>query len=75
MDNALDGASYQLTRRGGFVASNTYAQTPRKKQTQYFLSAGSVLRNRYCGELFWIGAQGNHPVLRYSKPMFLGVKL
>lgn len=75
MDTALDGASYQLTRRGGFVASNTYAQTPRKKQTQYFLSAGSVLRNRYHGELFQIGAQGNHPVLRYSKPMFLGVKL
>lgn len=75
MDTALDGASYQLTRRGGFVVSNTYAQTPRKKQTQYFLSAGSVLRNRYCGELFRIGAQGNHPVLRYSKPMFLGVKL
>lgn len=75
MDGALDGASYQLIRRGGFVASNTYAQTPRKKQTQYFLSTGSVLRNRYSGELFRIGSQGNHPVFRYSKPMFLGVNL
>ena len=75
MDTALDGAYYQLTRRGGFVASNTYAPTPRKKQTQYFLSAGSVLKNRYRGEVYRIGAQGNHPVLRYSKPIFLGVNL
>ena len=55
--------------------SNTYAPTPRKKQTQYFLSAGSVLKNRYRGEVYRIGTQGNHPVLRYSKPIFLGVNL
>lgn len=75
MDTALDGASYQLTRRGGFVVSNTYADTPRKKLTQYFLSAGSVVTNRYSGDIYQIGFQGNHQVFRYSKPMFLGVTI
>lgn len=75
LDTALDGASYQLTRRGGFVCSNTYAQTPKKKMTQYYLSAGSVVKNRYGGEIYRIGTQGNHQVYRYSKPMFLGVTL
>lgn len=75
LDAALEGASYQLIRRAGFVASDTYSQTPRKKQTQFFLSAGSVLNHRFSGELYEIGFRGAHPVLRYSRPMFLGVAL
>ena len=75
LDAALDGAFYQLTRRAGFVASDTYAQMPRKKQTQYFLSAGSVLKRRFSGGLYQIGDSGAHPVYRFSRPVFLGVSL
>lgn len=75
LDTALDGAVYQLVRRAGFVASDTYAEAPRKKQTQHYLAAGSVVCNRFAGDVYEIGSYGNHPVYRYSKPMFLGVKL
>ena len=34
MEAVLADASYQLIRRAGFVASDTYADSPRKKQTQ-----------------------------------------
>ena len=75
LDSALDGAEYQLVRRAGFVASDAYADTPRKKQTQHYLAAGSVVRNRFSGDVYEIGVSGNHPVYRYGKPLFLGVKL
>jgi CRISPR-associated protein Csm4 len=76
MKNALQGAYYSIRRRGGFVQSNSYADTPRKKQTQFFLASGSVLRTRFAGGLYDVsGSAGNHPVYRYARPLFMGVKL
>lgn len=75
LDRVLPEAEYQLIRRAGFVASDTYAQSPRKKLTQYYLGAGAVMSVRFSGDVYEIGTCGSHPVYRYSKPMFLGVKL
>lgn len=75
LDNALEGAFYQLTRRSGFVQSDTFDETGRKKLTQMFLCAGSTFVNRFCGELYAVGTGGKHPVYRYGKPIFLGVNL
>ena len=76
LDCALDGAAYQLVRRSGFVFSETYAQQPRKKQVQYFLTAGSVVRHSFQGELYSVGSKDAiHPVYRYGKPLLLGVNL
>ena len=74
MDNALESASFQLVRRSGFMASDR-VETPLKKKTQYALSAGSVLQNRYQGALYDVGLSDVHPVYRYSKPIFMGVTL
>ena len=52
LDNALEGASFQLVRRSGFMASDR-VETPLKKKTQYALSAGSVLQNRYQRAFSW----------------------
>lgn len=46
-----------------------------KKQTQYFLAAGSVLQHPYQGKLYDVGTALPHPVYRYSKPLFMGVTL
>lgn len=73
LNAALDGASFQLCRRAGFIAAD--AEFPRKKQTQYYLSAGAVLKRRFEGDLYKIGDGPGHPVYRYSKPLFLGVPL
>lgn len=75
LESALEGASFQLIRRAGFVASDTYASSPRKKQTQHYLSPGSVVKTCFSGELYQIGDPCTHPVYRYSKPLFLGVNL
>lgn len=75
LDAALAGAGFQLVRRGGFVASDGYAPTPRKKKTQYFLAAGAVVRAPFSGDLYGVGTGGGHPVYRYGKPLFWEVPL
>ncbi len=73
LDAALDGAQYQLVRRGGFVQSEAFSDTQLKKQTQYFLASGAMLRRAFKGDLYQVGHGGNHPVYRYSIPLLLGV--
>ena len=75
LEQTLNGAYYQLIRRSGFVASDTYAETARKKKTQFFLAAGSVLPVRFRGDVYDVGQGMGHPVYRYGKPLFLGVDL
>ena len=71
----LPEAEYMLTRRAGFIQSSTYAQESRRKLSQWFLSAGSVLPGRFDSRLYEVGEAGHHPVYRLSAPLFLGVEL
>ena len=71
----LPEAEYMLTRRAGFVQSSSYAEESRKKTTQVFLAAGSVLPIRFDSVLYEVGEAGKHPVYRLSAPLFLGVEL
>ena len=73
LDRAMEGASFQMIRRGGFA--NASGDTFYKKQTQYFLTAGSLLRSRFDGALYQVGNSGSHPIFRYAVPIFLGVCL
>lgn len=75
MEDTLSDASFALIRRGGFVSSDTYAETARKKRTQYFLASGSVLTHRFDGDLYEVGCGGAHKVYRYGRPVLLGVNL
>lgn len=75
LDTALDGASFALVRRSGFVQSHTFADTARKKRTQYFLASGSVLLHPFTGDLYEVGGSGIHPVYRYGRPVLLGVTI
>lgn len=73
LENALDGAYYNIVRRGGFSWS-PYVDTF-KKQTQYYLVSGSVLKHTFEGDVFCVGENGKHDIYRYSKPIFMGVEL
>ncbi len=73
MERVLDGAMYQLVRRGGFVQSSSFAYNPVKKQTQFFLGAGAMLNKPFSGALYSVADSGTHAVFRYSKPIMLGV--
>lgn len=75
LESVLKDAAFQVVRRGGFVASDTYAKTPMKKKTQFFFRAGSIFSRRFEGDLYSVGSFGSHPVYRYAKPLFLGVDL
>lgn len=72
LESALEGASYNLIRRGGFVFSDKMKKLV-KKDTQFFFAAGSVFENRFIGAVYNVLENSEHPVYRYSKPIFLGV--
>lgn len=74
LDITMDGASYQLARRSGFIYTSSISNAV-KKRTQYFFASGSVFLRKFNGELFNVGRDLPHRVYRYSKPLFLGVKL
>ena len=71
MAPALAGATYRLVRRGGFVASATYAGSPLRKRDIYKLAAGSVFTTAFDGVLADVANGGAHPVYSYAKPIFL----
>lgn len=73
LDDVLENAQYQLVRRAGYVQSETFAASPDRKRTQYFLAAGAMLERPFRGALYTVAENGGHPVLRYAKPMTLGV--
>lgn len=73
LEKALEGARYLLKKRSGYVSSFSYADTLLKKRDFYSFAAGSVFKNRFEGDIFDVSQDGNHPVWRYAKPLFLAV--
>jgi len=73
LDSVMEGATYRLIKRSGFVASHTYAGTQRRKQDIYKFAAGSVFRRSFFGVVADVGRGGSHPVFSYAKPIFLAL--
>ena len=73
MERALEGATYLLQKRSGFVASENFADEARKKKDIYVFAAGSCFHSRFAGDIYDVSSGGNHPVYRYAKPLFMGV--
>lgn len=69
----LDGASYMLEKRSGFVASENYADEWRRKKDLYVFKAGSCFKNTFEGDIYDVSDKGRHPVYRYAKAMFIGI--
>ncbi|HPU62916.1 MAG TPA: type III-A CRISPR-associated RAMP protein Csm4 [Mobilitalea sp.] len=74
LKEVTEGSTYTLIRRGGFTQSANSSSYSVKKQTQYFFSSGSVFKKTFKGCVYNVAEKAGHPVYRYSKPMFLGVK-
>lgn len=73
MEKSLDGAMYLLEKRSGFIASETYANTLKKKKDLFCFKPGSVFTNTFAGDVYDVSIGGTHPVYRYAKPFFMGV--
>jgi CRISPR-associated protein Csm4 len=75
LEQALQGAAYQVMKRSGFIDSTDYAPEQRKHKNLYLLSAGSCFRQPFQGDIYNVAGTGNHPVYRYAQPLFLGVNV
>ena len=70
LDSVLEDAFYQIRKRGGFVASETYADEPLKKKEIYMVAAGATFAHKYDGDVYDVSVAGLHPVYHYGKPIF-----
>jgi len=75
LDEVIKESYFKLTRRGGFVQSQSYAENPIKKQVIHLISAGSCVKKRFKGDIFDVSINGTHPVFRMAKPLFMGVDI
>lgn len=73
LDSALEGSTYQLVKRSGFVASSEYADEWRKKKELFTFMSGSCFEQTFEGDIYDVADGGKHPVYRYAKPLFMGV--
>jgi CRISPR-associated protein Csm4 len=73
LKDVLDGASYKLIKRSGYVLSSTYSEKQLKKRDFYMFAPGSVFNKQFCGDIFDVSSNGTHPVYRYAKPMLIGM--
>lgn len=67
---ALEGSSYLLQKRSGFVLSENYAPEQRKKKDLFTMQAGSCFQHRFEGDIYDVAMGGSHPVYRYAKAIF-----
>ena len=74
MAESVQDSSFLLTKRSGFVASGNYADEYRRKKDLFVFSSGSCFKNRYQGDIYDVSSGGAHPVYRFAKPLFAGVK-
>ena len=75
LDRALEDATYRLIKRSGFVSSETYAQVPLRKRDAYLFASGSCFKNRFLGNVLDVSSEGEHPVYRYAKALFVEVNV
>lgn len=77
LGSALENSKYMLRKRSGYVASSSYSDDGSflKKKDFYSFRSGSVFQKRFSGDVFDVSDNGNHPVYRYAKGMFMGVNI
>lgn len=75
LENCLDGATFELVKRSGFVSSSKYSEEPLKKNDFYSFKGGSCFNCKFKGSIFDVSDTGKgHSVYRYAIPMFIGIK-
>ena len=71
--NAMQNSEYLLIKRSGFISSETYSNTFERKKDIYVFDSGSCFTEKFSGDIYDVSRNGNHPVYRYAKPLWLGV--
>lgn len=75
IEKVVEGASYELIKRSGFIASEKAFDTPIKKRDFYCFKGGSCFNSKFEGDVFNVSSSSSkHEVYRYAKPMLLSLK-
>lgn len=72
--DVLEGAQYSVIRRSGFVTSDEFSDRPLKKRNLYLLKSGSIVKNKFKGQIIDVADSGSHSVYRYACPLFVGLR-
>lgn len=73
IDSVIKDARYNLIKRSGFIASDTYADEQRRKKDLYMFASGSCVEKKFDGDVYDVDSGGKHKVYRYGKPIFMEV--
>lgn len=73
LDMAMEGTSYNLVRRSGYIASPSYADEWKRKKDLFVFAAGSCFEKRFKGNIYDVSIDGRHPVFRYEEALFMEV--
>lgn len=72
LDQAVEGANYQIVKKAGFVYSETGSELVRK-QDLYQFASGSVFKQMYQGSIIDVRPDDfAHPVYSFNKGLFYG---
>lgn len=74
LETILNQAQYMLLKRSGYIQSSVYAEMQLKKKDFFVFGPGSCFLKLFEGDIFDVSYNGKHPVYRYAKPMFIGVR-
>ena len=74
LKKACSDANFQVIKRSGFVASDTYAEHLQRKKDFYAFAGGSCFHDTFDGDIYDVSLGGSHPVYKYAVPVFVGVK-
>ncbi|MDD3840832.1 MAG: type III-A CRISPR-associated RAMP protein Csm4 [Clostridia bacterium] len=66
---------YKLIKRSGFVQSTSYAKHFVKRKQVVMFDSGSCFLDKLKGQVLDLSKEGNHPVYRYGKAIYIGVSL
>ena len=74
LEQVLGNAYYKVIKRSGFIDARN-ADSLLKKKDVYVLKSGSCFKTRFAGDIYDVSRENMHPVYRYAKGMFVGVKI
>ena len=75
LEDILEGSTYLLLKRSGFVYSETFAENGTRKEDMFLFAAGSCFRKKFKGDIVDVRRGGTHPVYRCGKAMLLGLRI
>lgn len=73
LESCCASARYLLKKRTGYIQSDSFTDSLVKKRDFYSFSAGSVFQKPFDGAVYDVGENGNHPVYRNAKALWLEV--